>query len=295
MQEYFDQFLHYYLKASSDLIDKVLHPAWNNFFYWVVGLTLFFWLLELIFPWRKQFPVFHKEFKLNVFYLFFLLFLFPIFFYTPISYVGVTLLNKFLGLFHVKNLVSETVQSWPAWGRIIVVFLVIDFFKWFSHILYHRIPFLWKFHKLHHSSETMGIGSGFRAHWMAVIIDGTALYIPLTILGFGLQSFFIGGVISIGIGTYSHSNIKTNIGVLKYIFNNPEMHLWHHARKKELPKGVHSVNYANVLSLWDYLFGTAYIPYDGKDIQIGFDGLENYPKTFIGQSIEPFIGKKKSQ
>jgi hypothetical protein len=42
------------------------------------------------------------------------------------------------------------------------------------------------------------------------------------------------------------------------------------------------------LSLWDYFFGTNYIPYDGRDIELGFPNDENYPKGFVGQVVKPF-------
>ena len=76
-------------------------------------------------------------------------------------------------------------------------------------------------------------------------------------------------------------------GQLKYIINSPQMHIWHHAKTlpKHLPKGV---NFGLTLSIWDYLFGTAYVPKSGKDIEIGFDGDERFPHDFTGQLTYPF-------
>jgi sterol desaturase/sphingolipid hydroxylase (fatty acid hydroxylase superfamily) len=68
------------------------------------------------------------------------------------------------------------------------------------------------------------------------------------------------------------------------------MHIWHHA--KDLPKGSHGVNYGLTLSIWDYLFGTAYIPHEGRDIPLGFDGVEQFPKTFWQQISYPFKKNK---
>jgi sterol desaturase/sphingolipid hydroxylase (fatty acid hydroxylase superfamily) len=74
---------------------------------------------------------------------------------------------------------------------------------------------------------------------------------------------------------------------LKYVLNNPKMHIWHHAKKlpKEFPKGM---NYGITLSIWDYLFRTAYVPSDGRDIELGFEGVETYPEGFLEQQIRPF-------
>jgi sterol desaturase/sphingolipid hydroxylase (fatty acid hydroxylase superfamily) len=81
-----------------------------------------------------------------------------------------------------------------------------------------------------------------------------------------------------------------NYGFLKYILNNPKMHIWHHA--KELPENrKYGVNFALTLSIWDYLFQTNYIPYSGKNIELGFEDDEKFPKNFFQQGIYPF-GKK---
>ena len=65
------------------------------------------------------------------------------------------------------------------------------------------------------------------------------------------------------------------------------MHLWHHAR--ELPKGqTTGVNFGISLSLWDYLAGTNYIPEAKGDIDLGFENVENFPKSFLGQLIYGF-------
>ena len=65
------------------------------------------------------------------------------------------------------------------------------------------------------------------------------------------------------------------------------MHIWHHA--KELPENHrYGANFGLSLSVWDYLFGSAYIPKEGKDIPLGFDGVDQYPKSFLQQLIHPF-------
>jgi sterol desaturase/sphingolipid hydroxylase (fatty acid hydroxylase superfamily) len=75
--------------------------------------------------------------------------------------------------------------------------------------------------------------------------------------------------------------------VMKYLFNSPEMHIWHHAY--ELPKERHfGVNFGITLAIWDYIFKTAYIPHDGQDIRLGFDGVESFPEGFATQSLHGF-------
>ena len=74
---------------------------------------------------------------------------------------------------------------------------------------------------------------------------------------------------------------------MKYLFNSPEMHIWHHA--KELPKGYkYGINYGITLAIWDYIFGTASIPDEGRDISLGFPGIEEFPEHFIQQNLRGF-------
>ena len=69
---------------------------------------------------------------------------------------------------------------------------------------------------------------------------------------------------------------------MKKIFNSPEMHIWHHSY--DLPEGhPHGINFGISLAMWDYLFGTAVIPHNGRDIKLGFPGVERFPKGFLGQ------------
>lgn len=79
---------------------------------------------------------------------------------------------------------------------------------------------------------------------------------------------------------------------MKKLFNNPEMHIWHHAY--ELPEDrKYGINFGISLALWDYLFNTAYIPENGRDIPLGFPGQEAYPDNFFSQLVQGFSVKKK--
>lgn len=70
--------------------------------------------------------------------------------------------------------------------------------------------------------------------------------------------------------------------IVKFVFNGPEMHIWHHAH--DIPASHrYGINFGLSLALWDYVFHTAYIPHTGRDIKLGFPGVEKFPKTFLHQ------------
>jgi sterol desaturase/sphingolipid hydroxylase (fatty acid hydroxylase superfamily) len=271
-------------------IESVTNPQMpSNYFYVLLLVSLICWTLEILFPWRKNQPLFRKDFWLDAFYMIFNFFLFYVLGYAALSDVGVHLFNNLLSSFGVENIVALHLQSSPKWLQYCMMFLVADFIHWNVHRLMHRIPFLWNFHKVHHSVQEMGFAAHLRFHWVESILYKTIQYIPLSMIGFGLQDFFLMHIVTISIGHLNHSNLNLSYGPLKYILNNPKMHIWHHA--KTLPKGQQAVNFGISLSVWDFIFGTSFVPSSGKDIPLGFPKVDSYPKSFVKQVIEPFKTK----
>ncbi|HAX14873.1 MAG TPA: hypothetical protein DIV44_11465 [Leeuwenhoekiella sp.] len=284
-----------YLKIIQDsftgyfnyLIEEITNPGWTNYFYWLLGLSLLVFALEIIIPWRKKQPIFRKGFWLDAFYMIFNFFLFSLIGYNALSNVGVELFNDFLGLFGIDNLVAIEVQDFPVWAQLLIMFIIADFIQWNVHRMLHRVPWLWKFHQVHHSVKEMGFAAQFRFHFVETLVYKSAQYIPLAMIGFGIEQFFVVHMFSVFIGHLNHANLDWSYGPLGYVLNNPRMHIWHHAKALP-PEHKYGMNFGLSLSIWDYLFGTAYVPKSGKDIEIGFDGDERFPHDFTGQLTYPF-------
>lgn len=288
MEKYWNIFVSSFTDYGGYLWREILNPGWGNYFYWLVGISLFFWLLEIILPWRQQQGKIRQDFWLDGFYMFFNFFLFSLVGFNAISNIGVQAFNDFLALFGIRNLVAFEVQSWPVWAQLLTLFVLRDFIQWNVHRLLHRSDFLWRFHKVHHSVQQMGFAAHLRFHWGETVVYRTLEYIPLAMIGFGIQDFFLVHIFATAIGHFNHSNFHLPLGPFQYIFNNPQMHIWHHA--KHMPRR-YGANYGISLSLWDYLFGTAYMPENGRDIELGFEEVEQYPKSFFGQQLHPFRDK----
>ncbi|MBK7295536.1 MAG: sterol desaturase family protein [Flavobacteriales bacterium] len=286
MMYYIDLIINSYKDYWNYLTSEVLNPSWHNYFYWLIGLSIFAWVAEIIFPWRKDQARIRQDFWLDGFYMFFNYFLFSLIAYNAISNVFVDLFNNTLGAVGINNLVAIEIASWPAWLQLFTLFIVADFIHWNVHRTLHRVPWMWEFHKVHHSVKESGFAAHLRFHWMENIFYKSAQYIPLAMIGFGLTDFFIVHIIATAIGHLNHSNINLTYGPLKYVLNNPAMHIWHHV--KELPEGhPNGINYGISLSLWDYIFGTAVIPSSGRDIELGFPGDDGFPKTLGKQLAYP--------
>ena len=291
MSKYFEIIVAGYESYARYLWSELTNPHWKNYVYWLIGVSLFFFLLELLRPWRRDQPRFRKDFWLDAFYMFFNFFLFWLIIYNAASDVVVNAFNDLLSALGIQNLVAIEIGSWPVWLQLLTLFLVRDFVQWNTHQLLHRVPFLWEFHKVHHSVRQMGFAAHLRYHWMENVVYRSIEYLPLAMIGFGIDDFFVVYIFTLAVGHFNHSNWKLELGPLKYVFNNPQMHIWHHA--KALPADrPYGMNFGLTLSLWDYLFGTAHIPEDGRDIELGFPDVEEFPSTFVGQSLHGFRSRR---
>lgn len=289
MQQYFDIFLLSFREYAAYLMHEVLFsydykPWWENYFYWLILLSIVVWILELTLPWRKGQRALRKDFWLDVFYMFFNFFLFSLIGYNAISNIGVALFNDLLEKVGMTNLVALNVASWPVWTQFALMFVVADFIHWNVHRLLHRVPWLWEFHKVHHSVKEMGFAAHLRFHWMESIVYKSIQYIPLAMIGFGLQDFFMLHMVTLLIGHLNHANLGWSYGPLRFVLNNPRMHIWHHVKALPIDRPF-GMNYGISLSVWDYLFGTAHIPSDGRDIVLGFDGDDQFPQDFVHQEL----------
>lgn len=288
--EYWQLIKEAYTGYANYLWQEITQPGWHSYFYWLIGVSAFFLILEWVRPWRKNQARFRRDFWLDFFYMFFNFFLFSLIVFNAASNVVVHFFNDLLASIGITNLLAFEVMSWPTWSHLLIGFVVRDFVQWWTHRLLHRVPFLWEFHKVHHSVKEMGFAAHLRFHWMETVVYRTIEYLPLALIGIGLRDFFIIHIFTLAVGHFNHSNFRLNLGPLKYIFNNPQMHIWHHA--KALPNERHyGVNFGLTLSIWDYLFKTDYIPESGRDIELGFPGDEDFPQDFTHQLTYGFKGR----
>ncbi len=266
---------------------------WDNYFYGLIFISFAVWILEIAFPWRKQQAIFRKDFWLDTFYMFFNFFILNLIVLIALSNTAAAFFNDMLqniGL-TLSNLRLFNASDLPKWLGLFMLFIVNDFVQWNTHRLLHRLPLLWNFHKVHHSVKEMGFAAHLRYHWMEPVVYNSLRYIPLALMAnYSPQDVAIVHFFNIIIGHLNHANLGWNYGIFKYLFNNPKMHIWHHA--KQLPKHArYGINFGLALSIWDYLFKTAHVPYNGKNIELGFEGDETFPKDFISQELYP-LNKK---
>jgi len=266
----------------------MLQVIWDTrgYFFWLLVVSAFCLVLERIRPWRANQRMLRRQFGQDLFWLLF-----------NGHYAGILVAHLAAFLFAWAMPAIEPARSvglisaGPAWVQFAVFLVVKDFLEWCVHNLLHRVPWLWEFHKLHHSIEELDWIGNFRFHWMEIVVYQGLTYLPLVMLGASGGVILAIAVFATLVGHLNHSNLNISWGPLRYAINSPRMHVWHHDLEwpSDRPRGV---NFGIVLSVWDWLFGTAHWPSsavspDQQPRGLGFPGLERFPRDLLGRLVYP--------
>ena len=180
--------------------------------------------------------------------------------------------------------VSDTLQAWvasqPVWLQFLEALFVADLFAYVAHRMFHEIPFLWRFHAVHHSSELMDWLASSRLHVLDIIVTRAFGFIPLYVLGF--SNLAIGAYLTWASfqGILNHANLRFRFGPLRYLLVTPQFHHWHHDAK------LYNRNFAAHLPLIDWLFGTYHLPGDKWPEEYGIEGSP-VPDGYVEQLVYP--------
>ena len=158
-------------------------PVYLQYYFWLVLVSVSCFALERIAPWRRSQRVLRRGAGQDLVWLIF-----------NGHYLGLLLalgtgylIEAFNGLLSRAGLpVPETLAllaDAPLWLQFVVFVLLKDFIEWNVHWVLHNVPWLWEFHKLHHSIEELDWIGNFRFHWVEIVVYKTVSYVPLVVLG----------------------------------------------------------------------------------------------------------------
>jgi len=175
----------------------------------------------------------------------------------------------------------QLLARWPLWLQLTTFVVTHDLYIYWMHRWQHRNRYLWRLHEAHHSPKSVDWLSGSRSHCLEILINQTVEFAPIILLGASPAVVPLKGAISAVWGMYIHSNLNVHTGRLQWIVNGPEMHRWHHT----LGKGMRS-NFSTKLAIWDWMFGTAYLPVKQRATDYGVRTW--FPKHYLGQTLYAF-------
>ena len=243
----------------------------------LLGSTTVFLLLEKLFPLYRKQAVFRPEWQTDLAHFGFNHLL-----------VGLALLVVNFLIHHVFGwLVHADFQLWVASisfvPQLLLCVLVADLMEYAAHRSYHEVPFLWRFHAVHHSVKSMDWLAGSRQHILELIATRVLVLGPLFVLGFD-QQVVNTYIIIVGFqAVFNHANVHLPWGPLRYIFVTPDFHHWHHSSEDE----AIDRNYAAHFAFIDHLFGTAVKSTRTFPNKYGVVG-DYMPDGFVRQQAFPF-------
>jgi sterol desaturase/sphingolipid hydroxylase (fatty acid hydroxylase superfamily) len=216
----------------------------------LLASALLFIPLERAWVLRREQPILRSQWRLDVQYFALV--------HLLVSLIIIISAGTVSRLFSwsLNSPVQAFISGLPIWVQFPLVVLVADLAQYWSHRLMHTVPFLWRVHAIHHSSEAMDWLASSRLHIGEVIITRTCVLVPVFVLGFS-QVVVLLYVVYIGLhAIFVHANVRFTFGPLRHVLVTPAFHHWHHS---DDPAAANT-NFAVHLPLIDRVFGTYHHP-----------------------------------
>lgn len=172
--------------------------------------------------------------------------------------------------------------GWPVWVEVVLAILILDWAIWFQHLVVHKVPLLWRFHRVHHSDRDLDVTSGFRFHPVEIAFSMMVKIGVVYLIGPAAIAVVLFEIILNGAAMFNHANIylpKKADRLIRLVLVTPDMHRVHHSDIR----AEHDSNYGFSLSIWDRLFCT-YVAQPAKghdDMTVGLRWQGDEPGEII--------------
>jgi sterol desaturase/sphingolipid hydroxylase (fatty acid hydroxylase superfamily) len=240
----------------------------------IVGSALLFIALERRFPYDRGQGVLRKDFWLDL-----------IWYGLVQSYLLGFVISWLIGRADAVSGLSRLhlVSGWPVLAQLAFFFVTHDLYIYWFHRWQHHSAVLWRIHEAHHAPVEVDWLSGVRSHPLEILINQTIEFAPLALLGAHPDVVLMKATLDAVWGMYIHSNLGVRTGLFQRVLNGPEMHRWHHSG--HVTEG--GFNYSTKLAIWDWIFGTAYLP-ETRPAGYGLSGGVVFPKGYLAQTLFAF-------
>jgi sterol desaturase/sphingolipid hydroxylase (fatty acid hydroxylase superfamily) len=252
-------------------------------FIWLALLLALFGTAERLWPRHRQ-KLLRQAFGIDLFYYFLSGFAPRLLLVAPLSLLA--------GLLHhgVPSAYYAWMAEWPLALRLVVALVVADIGGYWGHRWAHQLPWLWRFHAVHHSAQQMDWLVNTRAHPLDMGFQRLCSLVPTYALGLlqpSAQQLDLAPLLLMVIGTgwgfFVHANLNWRLGWLEQLVSSPRFHHWHHDHGSAVQSGK---NYAAMLPWLDRLFGTLYLPPRVWPTRYGTDTPVS--PRLLRQLVDPF-------
>lgn len=239
--------------------------------------------LERLFALHKGQPIFRRGWWNDLIYVFFNRLVIQA--GLLIVIVGVGVCAHWL----VPASLQRAVAGQPYWLQTVQAILIADLGFYLAHRTFHTIPWLWRFHAIHHSIEEMDWLAAARVHPVDQVITKGLSLLPLYALGYSEVTLGVYSVLYMWQSYLIHANVRFKFGPLRWLIASPEFHHWHHSNQPE----AYNKNYAGQLAILDWLFGSMHMPAGRMPIKYGVD--DPVPQTYIPHMLYPFRRRRRAK
>lgn len=182
--------------------------------------------------------------------------------------------------------------EWSAGAEFALAVLFFDFAIWAQHLFTHKVPLLWRFHRVHHADRDIDVSTAIRFHPVEIAFSMLLKIGLVYLIGPSAVAIIFFEVLLNGTALFNHSNLKLPLGLdnlIRLLLVTPDMHRVHHS----VHRHEHDSNYGFALSIWDRIFGT-YIPQPEKgheEMTIGLEWQDDRPSKLGWSLFIPFQKK----
>ncbi len=177
---------------------------------------------------------------------------------------------------------QRAVAAQPAIVQFPAILLVADFSEYWVHRAFHKIPWLWRFHAIHHSARHLDWLAASRLHLLDIVVTRGLTFVPLYLVGFAPGPVFAYLVFVSFHAIFIHANVNFRFGWLSWVIATPRFHHWHHSAQ---PEAIDK-NFAVHLPALDWLFGSLLLPKHAWPSDYGIAG-HPVPDGYLAQFLHP--------
>ena len=179
--------------------------------------------------------------------------------------------------------------DWPLWLEVVLAILILDLAIWVQHLVTHKVPILWRFHRVHHADRDFDVTTALRFHPVEILASMMLKIGLVYLLGPAALAVLLFEIILNGTAIFNHSNLRLPLWldrVVRLVLVTPDMHRVHHS----IHRHEHDSNYGFALSVWDRMFRTYRpMPEAGHDkMTVGLEWQDERPSRLAWALMLPF-------
>ena len=179
--------------------------------------------------------------------------------------------------------------DWPLWLEVVLAILILDLAIWVQHLVTHKVPILWRFHRVHHADRDFDVTTALRFHPVEILASMMLKIGLVYLLGPAALAVLLFEIILNGTAMFNHSNLRLPLWldrVVRLVLVTPDMHRVHHS----IHRHEHDSNYGFALSVWDRMFRTYRpMPEAGHDkMTVGLEWQDERPSRLAWTLMLPF-------